>query len=72
MASYVNGQDEGVVLVKKGNDYVIPYYEFIVAKAAHVRNLPVLDSISIGSAAFCIESNQYFMYDGEKWVEPGV
>ena len=71
MAVYINGQDEGVALVKKGNEYVISYHEFIVAKRIHIPNLPTGENISLGSVAFCIETNQYFMYNGEEWVVPG-
>ena len=68
MANYVNGSIDGVVLVKKDGEYIIPYREFLVTKKESVLDLPI-EGISIGSVAFCIETKTSLMFDGTKWVE---
>ena len=68
MSNYVNGSIDGVVLIKKNGQYVVPYQEFICITQADIADLPVAD-VSIGSVAFCIETKASLMFDGTKWGE---
>lgn len=68
MSNFVNGSIEGVVLIKKNGEYVVPYQEFICITEADIADLPVVD-VSIGSVAFCIETKSSLMFDGTQWME---
>ena len=68
MPNYVNGSIDGVVLIKKNGQYVVPYQEFLCITKEDIADLP-LENIPIGSVAFCIETKTSLMFDGTKWVE---
>ena len=68
MSNYVNDSIDGVVLIKKNGEYVVPYQEFLCITKADIADLP-LENISVGSIAFCIETKSSLMFDGTKWVE---
>lgn len=68
MSNYVNGSIDGVVLIKKNGQYVVPYQEFLCITKADIADLP-LENIPVGSVAFCIETKASLMFDGTKWVE---
>ena len=68
MSNFVNDSIEGVVLIKKNGEYVVPYQEFLCITKADIADLP-LENVPVGSVAFCIESKASLMFDGTKWVE---
>ena len=68
MSNYVNGSIDGVILIKKNGQYVVPYQEFLCITKADIADLPFED-VSIGSVAFCIETKASLMFDGVKWME---
>ena len=54
----------------KQQDHNNTYYtEFAVDKVSDILTLPTDDSISVGSAAICIENSEVYMLTSErKWV----